>query len=241
MKNNLKSVVLIVLLAMALPAVGQTSGNESATSEAAQEILSGTLQNWDQGEAVIAVTSIGADGSPLGNIAEAPVAEDGSFGLELPAEVPANLLSEIDASLMCPSGGITFSPESFQGVAALALMVFQNEAPLGLVVQGSSEAPSASPFASPEQQAEVGDFYVPRIYADRPVSIQGTCDYGGAPQSFDWELQPGWNTLISRTTAVSEGRATEYEAVIASIPSEANWYFIPMPEEMMGGQDTGGN
>ena len=209
-------------------ALAQDTGGGSA----APVVLSGTLQGWDGGEATVAAPSYGESEAFLGNIAEAPVAEDGSFELELPAEVPDELLYEIDASVICPEGGITLSPASFQGTGVFVLEVSQDETPTGIAMLASSEA------LVTQESANQGDQMVFRIYTAEPVSIQGTCiGADGTSQTYDQDFQEGWNTLVVTATAVSEG-VPAFETTTADVPDGLNWFFVP--HEGTGGGETGG-
>ena len=211
------------LLCIFVLGFGSALAQETGGGSAAPVVLSGTLQGWDQGEATIAVESSNEDGTFRGTLAEAPVAEDGSFELELPAEVPAELLEEVDASQVCPGGGVTVSSESVQWTLIFGLSVLQDGTSVGNAVLTSSEG-----VMGPDQEsASEGDQGVIHVYSTEPVSVQGTCtESDGNTQTINADLKEGWNALVFTITDVSEGART-LESEVVDEPSGVNWFFIP--------------
>ncbi|CAN5562151.1 hypothetical protein BH24DEI1_BH24DEI1_17900 [soil metagenome] len=198
-----------------------------AAEQGSGPLLSGQVANWDHDEAQLAAMSFTED-APLGTIAEGTIAADGAFELGLPAEVPAELLTRLDATEICPEApeGLSLTPESFMGAGVFALGVLEDEAMTGFIAQASSEAVALET----EGAAQVGDFAVFYAYATESVTIRGTCVREGETEAINIDLQQGWNTLISTSTEVTDGASSAMETTVGEVPTGAGWYYMAMPE-----------
>jgi hypothetical protein len=196
-----------------------------AAAQVGGPVLSGQVANWDGGEARLAAESFTED-TPLGAIAETTIDEDGSFELVLPAEVPAELLTPLDAAEICPEApeGLSLEPESFMGAGVFGLLVYEDESPVGFVMSASSEAVAL------EQGMQVGNYAVFYAYATEPVTIRGSCVREGETEAIDIDLQRGWNTLVSSVTEVTDGAPSAFETTVGEAPGGAGWFFAAMPE-----------
>ena len=227
---------MLVVAGLALSALG-TAQSETRT-------LSGILQNWNLGAATIeAVAAYNLTGDAPLTLATGEVAEDGSFTLELPAEVPKDFLYE--GSFDCPSGGLTVTPATVQMFNIDTLNLLQSGEKVGTASLASSQSlatllVSEQSVAEPTASVAEGDSLLIPFYFSAALSAQGSClDEAVTPSRIDMniEAQPGWNYVIATVTSVApEGVATtgvEYKTVV-EVPDSVDWYFVRASDEPGG-------
>ena len=226
---------LLVVAGLALSALGTAQG-ETRT-------LSGTLQNWNLGAATIeTVAAYNLTGDAPFTLATGEVAEDGSFTLELPAEVPRDFLYE--GSFDCPSGGLTVTPATVQMFSIDTLNLLQNGEKVGTASLASSQSvadlyTSEKTGSEPTGSVAEGDSLLIPSYFSAALSAQGSClDEAATPSrtDMDIEAQPGWTYVMITVTAVSpEGVATGVKhRTVVEVPDSLNWYFVRASDEPGG-------
>lgn len=190
-------------------------------------LLAGTAEGWTGGAATAAAERFDGDGNVAFTFAEGEVGADGRFSLELPESVPDAQLTEVTTGedFGCASAGVTISAGSYRTAGFGELSVRQGGADLGFLSLSSSY-----PFAAYEGNA-VGDVFVSREYADRAVFLTGTCTFeDGAQDTFDLNLQPGWNAVSYTVTGVTPAGDIASGVFRAGAPENVRWFFVPSAE-----------
>lgn len=181
----------IILLVLCI--VTAASGQQATPTDAGLT-LSGTISDWDMGEAELAILLLGeGDLEESERLATSMIAADGSFEISVPGSVPDEALNRGSAFTLC--GGSRFDgtvSEPTWGEGFTAPLVSQDCEPLGLLTPASSQ--DIAGFG----RGEAGDFFVGFMYVDRDLTIQGSC--GRNEHSFvndyDVALTKGWNQVV---------------------------------------------
>ena len=214
-----------LLASAAAPTARAAAGNHPAVTLAAAArhtapVERGTIAGWPGGSAVIYPTA-GFFTSPQ-ILAVGAVRPDGSFTVQLPARVPADLLAKSTSQCTTlhssdPSALSTFTGDS---------LIYQHGTHIGNTHSGSTLGIAAfTGFAS-------GDTRSGYVYASRATTLTGFCQRtissGGTTaefrQNFDLPLHQGWNPVVADFSVPQPGH------IVADLkpgtgPHE-KWYFF---------------
>ena len=179
---------------------------------------------------VVAETRFGLSWFPV-EVGRGNVDADGAFVLRFHQPIP------LEAEIAVPVGrlfedqrcdGLAFSDPAARVVLVRELRVVPDGAPCEYC-----ETIGALYLASGHRDrlAARGDLVVRWLYADRDLSIEGTCTYGWGSETYALDLHGGWNTVLLETTAVlpSEGYCDCHEVLVTAVPftpDGVDWYFI---------------
>jgi hypothetical protein len=214
MKNtltkNLTRVVLLPMLILVVTACGVISG--SLSGEAARNI-SGKATNYNGTRTFVEAK---AGNSKIGS---GVIDNDGTFNLQLEESISDTLLESFFGSIpkLCPDVKVS-APET-KSLTLGAISVAGSTSTLTQINWDSSDEKSR-----PETIIQGA-----RIYADRDLSVTGTCNAnlgtGGAPYptEFSLNLKKGWN--IATITAQGTATAIIKASFRSETPTEVNWYY----------------
>jgi hypothetical protein len=202
--------LMLLVVACSDPAPGGNPG-----------VLNGTASSWigEPGTARAMLYPFGPD------VARGPIAVDGSFSIELPARLDAELLVPLT---LCE--GIVISGDA-RGAAVFWLLV-----ETGSDTWAGAIGRTNRPFGDTH---EVGDAATTWWYADAPIAAHGTCDasqFDLERTAFAMDLVRGWNVVTQVVTAVV-GDVVTIEFRTSPAPGTFEWrYFattkpidVPMP------------
>lgn len=214
---------LIVLLLLGVLAAA--SGQQATTTDAGLT-LSGTVSNWDMGEAELAIVLFGeGELEESERLATSSIAPDGSFEITVPPSLPEEGLTRGSMFTLCGGGrfdGTVSEPTWREGFTAP--LVSQDGEPLGLLTPSSSQD-----FAG-FGPGQAGDFFVGFLYVDRDLTIQGSCARNGHSfvNDYDAALNKGWNQVVLSVDEVTEDGAMVMSArTVATLPEGTHWFYTP--------------
>lgn len=213
------------LLAAAAPAAGAAAGHHPAVTPTAAArqtapIERGTIIGWPGGNAVIYPTA-GFFTNPQ-ILAVGAVRPDGSFTVQLPAQVPVDLLATSASQCATLRSSDPHALSTFTGDS----LIYQHGTHIGNTHSGSTLGiASFTGFAA-------GDTRSGFVYVDRTTTWTGFCQrmisFGGATaqfrQNFDLPLHKGWNPVVADFSVPQPGH------IVADLkpgtgPNE-KWYFF---------------
>ena len=189
-------VPLISVLSLAACKSGTTpptTGPPTPTPPTPHEI-SGTVEGWPGGEAVVRAEGFNPDDSSRVDVAEGTVSDDGSFSLTLPVEEAefAEVLFTADQELFCPAPGVS-TVEITPGPIKLAAVPNY----FGVYASTDSDKRFGNIAANFTQDNGYTNFF-----ASADATIKGECvtTYGGEETStleLDLDFKAGWNAVFS--------------------------------------------
>jgi hypothetical protein len=204
------SCAVAVAVAVALLAVA--CGGPSSPLPAEPGILAGTASGW-----------VGATGTVRANlfvvgeeIASGSIAIDGTFSVELPPSLDAELLAPLT---FCE--GIDISGDA-NGSAVLWLHVTIGPDTVGTIARRNRPA---------SETPQVGDAMTMWVYADAPIAAHGACmpgEFDLESEAYALDLVAGWNVVTQVVTEVDgEAFTTEYRTTPP--PGAFSWRYVPTP------------
>ena len=212
-----------LLMAAASPTAQPTAGEHPAISTASRRAgpaERGKIVGWPGGDAVIYPTA-GFFGNPQ-ILAVGSVRPDGSFTVQLPAQVPVDLLAKTSSQCATlrssnPKALTTFTGDS---------LIYQHGTHIGDAHSGSTLGiASFTSFAN-------GDTRTGFVYGNRTTTLTGFCQrtisLGGVTadfrQNFDLPLDRGWNPVVADFSVPQPGHIVA-NLKLGTGPHE-KWYFF---------------
>jgi len=205
-------------------ALAQTTHGSAGDETAVSRVERGKIVGWPGGDAVIYPT-LGFFGNAQ-IVGIGAVYPDGSFAVELPAVVPADLLGK--SADQCSTLRAS-DPDARSNFTGNYLLV-QHGRPIGATHSASS--PGFASFTSFSD----GDTRTGLFYTDRDVTLGGFCDrqlsFGGFSidfrQQFHIKAHKGWNKVVAVLQVPQPGH------VVATLTAGSNqadeqWFFFPAP------------
>lgn len=191
--------------------------------------LGGVAEGWTGGEATVRAEVLGPAGEEAVVVAQAPLAADGAFDLELPGgEAMGDLLYRVDSdALACEDGDGTLTLEPLPLELAGTWLE---------VVTGASD--EAVGYLEYGTFSDAAGSYWTQLYAAEAATLTGTCTYTfeddeGAELTFvdtyALELAPGWNDVVFSYSYDGEALwTTTIEARVA--PTGGSWFYYAYDE-----------
>ena len=185
------------------------------------------LTGWSAHAGVLRAEAEAGQGPVYRTLASTTVAGDGTFALILPAQLPADVIRDVDdlAAYLCPgatASALATSREtvSLSDVHELWLDSSDRLEALTLATRPGLHAGLGSGF-------EDGDAFARWTYVEQPFRVSGNCTYGpgtsGVTQHVELDLRPGWNTIVTEVASASAGWPTSLR-LLDTLPSSADWH-----------------
>ena len=128
------------------------------------------------------------------------ISADGTFEFRFEGSPTSVASSPILPPGTCPD--IEVSDSDARGVNVAVFNVVSEGSVRGTLSQSQGEAGSVAGVALPA-------VLVSRVYADRNVTVEGTCNVSAlgteVSTTYDVAYQQGWNTIVTRTSAGADG------------------------------------
>ncbi len=155
--------------------------------------ISGTVEGWPGGEAVVRAEGFNLDDSRQAVVAEGTISADGRFSLTLPVEEAelAEVLVTADQELFCPAPGVS-TVEITPGPTELAAVPNY----FGVYASTDSDERLGNIAANFTQNNGYTNFF-----ASADATVQGECvtTYGeeSSTLELDLDFKAGWNAVFS--------------------------------------------
>jgi hypothetical protein len=177
--------------------------------------LTGTATSWigEPGTLRAGLYPFGPD------VARGPIAVDGSFSIQLPARLEAEIL----VPLLTLCEGIDVTGDA-RGAAGFWLLV-----EIGSDTWAGAIGRTNRPFGD---TPEVGDAATTWWYADAPMAAHGTCDasqFDLERTAYALDLVRGWNVVTQVVTAIG-GDVVTIEFRTSPAPGTFQWRYFAMTE-----------
>lgn len=199
--------------------------------EPPSEELSGTIQDWVGGTAVLKLeTFVGEQYTVL---EEVQITPDGAFSLTLPSlDVISRYLNAVE-SFSCGA----YSDEGISGTGP-GVEVTPNPLQLGFVYLYVYEEGKSDPIGYLVFGTSAGNTvtFVDQAYAGSGGTITGSCTFSYEDENgnsvsytdtYNVSLGAGWNNFLTKVTFTGEVPSS-YTMSTGSAPAGSAWYYIPM-------------
>ncbi len=185
------------------------------------------LTGWSAHAGVLRAEAEAGQGPVYRTLASTSIAGDGTFTLTLPAQLPVDVMRDVDdlPSYLCPGATATALAASRETVSLsdvheLWLDANHRLEALVLATRPGLHAGLGSDF-------EGGDAFARWTYVEQALRVSGECAYGsgtsGVTQLVDLDLRAGWNTIVTEVVSASAGWPTALR-LVDTLPSAATWH-----------------
>ncbi len=214
----------------------QTADQANLMDGGASNVERGKITGWPGGDAVIYPT-LGFFGNAQ-IFAVGAVEADGSFSIDLPTVVPADLLGKSTDQCSTIQASDPEALTNFTG----NYLISQHGKPIG-----ATHSASSSGFASFTSFHD-GDTRTGLFYTDRDVTLTGSCDrtlsFGAVSieflQEFDISAHKGWNSVVAVVSVPQQGHIVAHLRRGSDRANE-QWFFFSTPSMTQGVLQSGAN
>lgn len=177
---------------------GEDSGSDEPPSE--PSVISGQAQNYTGPERTLE----SVEGSTT--FGTGAISSSGDFFLELDPSVPEAALESVTTLANCSDmTDLAISDQAAMSASAVQINVLSEGEVIGFLVTDVYTGSTLNSVA-----------FLERIYVDRDVSVKGECQFATGDQSFDLDLQRGWN-IVTVTTDTDANASTIVSGVTPGV------------------------